>query len=131
AWPSDATERALVAQAGISVNNAPSCTKVGQTSCTSLAGLNTSGVIALKKTKCTTCEIIITGGTECWLHSSKTQHLPGNSIVDLRPTTTLTSYIDEAKNKITSTGMPFPVYLKDNTKFMRESNPDHYHIINW
>lgn len=131
AWPSDQTERAAVIAAGITVN-ASNCTKVGQAGCTSLAGLNTSGVIGLKS-KCggTSCELIITGGTECWLHSNKTQHLPGNSIVDLRPTNTLVSYVDESKTKIPSSGMPFPVFLKDTTKFMRESNPDHYHIINW
>lgn len=131
AWASDQTERAAVIAAGITIN-APNCTKVGQAGCTSLAGLNTSGVIGLKS-KCggTSCELIITGGTECWLHSNKTQHLPGNSIVDLRPTNTLVSYVDESKTKIPSSGMPFPVYLKDTTKFMRETNPDHYHIINW
>ena len=81
-WGSDSKERELVKKAGITINK-ENCTKVGQPNCTSLTGLNTASVINLKKT-CPDCEIVITGGTECWLHSPKTQHLPGNSIVDLR-----------------------------------------------
>ncbi|MBK5215233.1 MAG: hypothetical protein JJE53_00265 [Candidatus Pacebacteria bacterium] len=127
-WASDKKERDAVITAGITVNS-PNCTKVGQSGCTSLAGLNTSSVIALKKSTCPSCDIVITGGTECWLHSNKTLHLPGNSFVDLRLTTSLVKYVDESKTKIKSTGMNFPVFLKGTTQFMRE--PNHYHIIKW
>lgn len=128
-WPSDAVERKIVNDAGITVNK-DNCSYVGERDCTSLSGLKTASVIALKK-KCgaANCELVITGGTECWLHSNKTQHLPGNAIVDLRPTTTLTSYVEANNEKIKSSGMSFPVFVKNITKFMKES--DHYHIINW
>jgi len=128
AWLSDEKERALVKSAGITINK-DNCTYVGQQNCTSLTGLNTTKVIAFKKNSCPTCEVVITGGTECWLHSNKTQHLPGNSVVDLRTTTTLISYIEKNNTKIAATGMNFPVFVKNATKFMKESN--HYHIISW
>ncbi len=126
-WASDTTERQKITAAGITVNSA-NCTKVGQSGCTSLAGLDTSGVIALKS-KCQGCELVITGGTECWLHSNKTQHVPGSSIVDLRLTNSLVSYVDEKNNKTPSKGMSFPVFTKNSTQFMNET--DHYHIIKW
>lgn len=128
AWLSDEKERTLVKNAGITINK-DNCTYVGQQNCTSLTGLNTAKLIALKKSSCPTCEVVITGGTECWLHSNKTQHLPGNSIVDLRTTTTLVSYVEKNNTKLAATGMNFPVYAKNVTKFMKES--DHYHIISW
>lgn len=127
-WPSDATERSLLQKAGITINKI-NCTKVGQTNCTSLSGLNTASVINLKKT-CPSCEIVITGGTECWLHSPSTLHLPGNSIVDLRTTTSLISYVESDNTQAQTKGMNYPVFIKNNTKFMKEPN-GHYHIINW
>lgn len=129
-WPSDEAERKIVADAGITVNK-DNCSYVGEKDCTSLTGLKTSSVVALKKKCGTNCELVITGGTECWLHSRATRHLPGNSIVDLRTTTTLTSYVEANNEKIKSTGMSFPVFVKNITKFMKETSPDHYHIISW
>lgn len=126
-WPSDEKERALVKKAGITINK-DNCKNVGQSDCTSLAGLNTTSVINLKKA-CPNCEIVITGGTECWLHSPKTQHLPGNSIVDLRTTTSFISYVENNNTATKGKGMSYPVFIKNNTKFMKE--PNHYHIINW
>ncbi|NCU28251.1 MAG: hypothetical protein EOM85_01095 [Candidatus Moranbacteria bacterium] len=126
-WGSDEKEREIVKKAGITINK-NNCTRVGQSNCTSLTGLNTTSVISLKKT-CPGCEIVITGGTECWLHSRKTEHLPGNSIVDLRNTTSLISYVEKDNKEIPKSGMNFPVFLKNTTKFMKEG--DHYHIIKW
>ena len=126
-WGSDVVERQKVAAVGITVKN-PNCATVGQSNCTSLAGLDTSGVIALKA-KCPACDLIITGGTECWLHSNKTMHIPGKPIVDLRLTPSLVSYVDEKNTKVESKGMNFPVFVKALTKFMNET--DHYHIISW
>lgn len=127
-WLSDEKERTLVKNAGITINK-DNCTYVGQQNCTSLAGLNTANVIALKKSSCPNCDVVITGGTECWLHSKRTQHLPGNSIVDLSLSTSLISYVEKNNTKLAATGMNFPVYVKNTTKFMRE--PNHYHIISW
>jgi hypothetical protein len=127
-WQSDAKEREKVEKVGITVNKS-NCTEVGQSNCTSLAGLNTSSVINLKKT-CPSCEIIITGGTECWLHSQKTQHLPGNSIVDLSTTSSLISYIEKNNTSTKVKNTSFVTFVKNGAKFMREPN-NHYHIINW
>ena len=127
-WPSDTKERDLVKKAGITINK-DNCTEVGQSNCTSLAGLNTSSVINLKKA-CPNCDIVITGGTECWLHSQKTQHLPGNSIVDLSTTTSLVSYIEKDNTGTKVKNTSFVTFVKNSAKFMREPN-NHYHVINW
>jgi len=129
-WASDQKERSEVSAAGISVN-APNCTKVGQSGCTSLAGLNTSGVIAFKNKCGAACSsLTISGGTECWLHSNKTQHLPGNSIVDLRLSpSSFTNYVENNNPSVKASGMNFPVFIKNGTKLMKE--PNHYHIISW
>lgn len=128
AWPDDSTERTAVKTAGINVKNNAICSYVGQQNCTSLYGLDTSKVIAFKQTCGNDCSLIITGGTECWLHSNKTQHLPGNSIVDLGITNLLVNYV-ENNNASVPSSMNFPVFTKNGIKFMKESN--HYHIINW
>jgi hypothetical protein len=100
-WPSDAAERRRLQAAGVQVNKA-NCTTVGQKSCTSLAGLSNDtleGLINLK-TKCdaaqkTDCDIIVTGGTEHWLHSDGTDH--GDAItVDLGATPDLNTYLGGA-----------------------------------
>lgn len=65
--------------------NAAQCTTVGQTNCTSTIGLNTSQVLAIQW-GCG-CPLIITGGTEWWLHGGQTgstSHQVNNSTVDLR-----------------------------------------------
>lgn len=68
---------------GISINNGP-CTEVGQTNCTSVGGMaeNTITLLESIKSQCA-CSITITGGTEWWLHSATTKHVPGGGAVDL------------------------------------------------
>lgn len=134
-WPesmisADQTMRTLLTSKGITVNK-DACTYVGQQNCTSVAGLDTRKVIALKD-KCggASCSVAITGGTECWLHSNKTLHLPGSNIVDLsfNSSPSLKSYVETGITPQQSS-MGFPIYTKDNIKFMKETN--HYHIISW
>ncbi len=126
-WPDDSTIRSSITSSGITINR-NNCKTVGEQNCTSVTGLNTSGVIALKN-KCNGCSLMITGATECWLHSTNTSHLPGNSTVDLSFLSAgLTSYIETGVTPVQS-NMGFPVFTKDGTKFMKEK--DHYHIISW
>ena len=84
-WPSDAPERAQL-PSGVTVNHSPGCANIGQQNCTSLAGMSQNvinNLIALKSA-CTGCgTIVITGGTEYWLHSVNTAHRPGGNVVDL------------------------------------------------
>ena len=127
AWADDSSIRSSITSAGITINR-NNCKNVGEQNCTSVTGLNASGLIALKN-KCNGCSLMITGATECWLHSTNTSHLPGGSTVDLSFTSAgLTSYIETGITPVQS-NMGFPVYTKNGTKFMKEK--DHYHIISW
>lgn len=85
AWASDENERAQLATKGISVKTPP-CTTIGQSRCTSVTGLGQSAINGLGalKSSCPGCSIVVTGGTEYWLHSATTKHRPGNSVVDIR-----------------------------------------------
>ena len=127
-WGDDETTRTALESKGIAIKDNGKCAKAGDTDCTSVTGLITTNIIELKN-KCTSCEIKITGGTECWLHSNKTLHLPGNNIVDLRSkdSPNLVQYIEE-NNPIESTNLG-PVYEKNGSKFLKETN--HYHVIKW
>lgn len=90
----DASVRSALTDLGIKVKD-PTCTLVGQKNCTSVNGLGNnsfSGLGSLKR-MCPDCEIVVTGGTEYWLHSSDTRHRPGNSVVDLRQNTKLNDTI--------------------------------------
>jgi len=128
-WTDDTSVREELAESSITVNK-DNCTYVGQTNCTSVWGLNTTPVIALQKkvaATCSGCKIIITGGTECWLHSSGTRHLPGNSTVDLRDDT-LSTYVETGEKTIEDS-YNYPIYTTNGARFMDEGN--HYHIISW
>jgi len=74
--------------------NAQECSYVGQTGCTSTIGLNMSKVQTIQW-GCG-CSLIITGGTEWWLHggaTGSTNHGPGSTTVDLRPNSQLNTYL--------------------------------------
>lgn len=80
--------------AGTTVNPTGDCAKVGDQHCTSLRGINLNKVETIK-TNCPNCEIIITGGTECWLHGGpeqNTTHGPNNSTIDLSATNSLNKF---------------------------------------
>jgi len=130
-WNSDEKERQEVQKYGITVNK-NNCTYIGQQNCTSLAGLDTSKVIALKRKCANNCTVEITGGTECWLHSYNTQHLPGNAIVDLK-INGLSNYIETDSKvafiEIWNGERDVPVFTKDSSVFVKERT--HYHVKEW
>jgi hypothetical protein len=115
---------------GVSIN-AAQCTTVGQIGCTSTRGLNLSAVNSLLAS-CPSCApLVISGGTEYWLHgtsaSGNTSHGPNSSTVDLRTSNALTNYI--------MTGNPAtppptaPIYFHRYTQygnFLYEN--DHWHL---
>lgn len=96
-WPSDESERAALLAAGIGINKA-NCATIGQENCTSVHGLTQStieGLINLK-TRCEAaqpgCRIIVTAGTEYWLHRTHND----NRTVDLNQNPRLNTYIGGA-----------------------------------
>ncbi len=126
-WESDTIEREKVIAEGITINK-NNCTSVGERDCTSLTGLDVSKIIAFKKSCGSNCSVVITGGTECWLHSIETQHLPGNDIVDLR-ISGVQNYIEEGSEIKKEKNTGFNIYIKEGSSFMKETN--HYHVIKW
>ncbi len=83
-WPDDSAERAqLQAIRGVSINRPGTCTFVGEQSCTSVYGLGArrlNGITALS-TACgvQNCSIVITGGTEYWLHGNRSTSILANN----------------------------------------------------
>jgi len=127
-WGDDTDERKAVKSAGISVQRSNSCSKVGDQNCTSLERLETSKVINFKKLICPECEVVINGGTECWLHSPGTEHYKDNPIVDLDDTASMDEYVKSGdKKKVENSS--FNTYTKDGIMFLDEGN--HYHIVSW
>jgi len=118
---------AELGKAGIEINNGR-CEKIGQKNCTSLYQLEITKVIDFAK-KCNDCDVVITGGTECWLHSKQTTHRPGGNIVDLRMTDSVTNFIETGSEK-TGTNLNNSVFTKkDGSEFLKEE--DHYHVKTW
>jgi hypothetical protein len=128
--------------------NKSNCSSVGSSNCTSVYGLDISGIAKLRS-KCPSCSITITGGTECWLHSSANKtthgasisHSPGSSVVDLSKSSTLQDYVFSGTkscvgwnpNKTTCTQSNGQKgdwqYAKDGIIFMDEG--DHFHVKSW
>lgn len=82
---------------GVTVNS-KECTYVGERNCTSTRGLNTSIINNLANSCWESngkkdCNIIITGGTENWLHSANGGHEPGSPVIDVRATNDVNFYI--------------------------------------
>lgn len=103
-------------------NNGKQCTQVGETGCTSTIGLNMSNVWAIKQ-GCPSCELVITGGTEWWLHggqSGSTSHQNGTSTVDLRSNDALDRYL--------SGGKPLVKYKRYGPNGLYYYEGDHWHI---
>lgn len=78
--------------AGVTVSPPGGCQYVGQPNCTSILGLDPR-IINSTRTACPTCQLVITGGTENWLHSPSGGHRPGSATIDLRPTPSLNKYL--------------------------------------
>lgn len=90
-WKNDDEWRNKLKEKDISINKF-NCNKVGEPSCTSVYDINpvvTEGLIKLKD-DCK-CFMVVTGGTEYWLHGNRspdinlntTPHKPGGRVVDL------------------------------------------------
>ena len=129
-WPLVAAVKAVPNLPFGVTTNKGECAFVGNKDCTSLIGLNPS-IINNIKSNCPSCHVIITGGTECWLHDRDGTHKPGSSSVDLRATTSLNEYV---------TGLPtFPknsiTITKNGVRFYAEGAGDnvnttgaHWHV---
>ncbi len=93
----DSIGKAATLPRGVKLNGVE-CSVVGQQNCTSTRGLSTSIINSIangcweQKGK-KDCDIIITGGTENWLHSANGGHKPGSPVIDLRPTEDVNKYI--------------------------------------
>ncbi len=96
-WPDDSQQRGQLSAAGISVSSSgnSNCTPTaGTPNCTSVYFDSTAesviGQIISFKNSCN-CEMVITGGSEAWLHST---HGPNKKIIDMRATESLNTYLN-------------------------------------
>jgi hypothetical protein len=110
----------------VTVANPPECNKIGQPKCTSTRGLDTS---KLRKIQygCL-CELVITGGTESWLHGGRTgntSHRLYSSTIDLRFNDKLNAYIKSGEKIETSAGTR---YIKDGISYLLEKTNTHWHV---
>jgi type IV secretory pathway VirB2 component (pilin) len=92
---------------GVTVLPSGDCSYVGQPNCTSIDGLNPDKVDAIATACGSKCSIIITGGTECWLHGSEgqsTTHHPNSDTVDLRATPQLNAFFNNGNTNFPNDG---------------------------
>jgi hypothetical protein len=124
--------------AGVSLN-AAQCVTVGQQSCTSTLGLDPTIVNSMESdcTKITgsTCPIIITAGTEFWLHggtSGVTSHKPGSSSVDIRATPEMNSYISGESSTFPKDGSTYTqngiCYFAESAGATSSTTASHWHV---
>jgi hypothetical protein len=92
---SENSVRGVLGSAGIAINRG-ACDRVNQPLCTTVGGLNQSTIDMLKELKngCA-CNIQVTGGTEWWLHSATTKHVPGGGAVDISKPDGLASFLQQ------------------------------------
>lgn len=131
AWPDDSAVRAQLTPAFTIVGSQSStCATVGQRGCTSVYDLGQQAINGLRSlaTNCTNCSLIITGGSEFWLHSS---HGPGTNRVDLSYTPG-----DRLDQHIRTTGTPLtnngcfrgqPAWQVGSAVYVLE-NRNHWHV---
>ncbi len=87
------------------------CSYVGEQNCTSTRGLLNMSIVLAIQNGCH-CSLVITGGTEFWLHggaSGNTSHQAGSATVDLRTTPALDRYLSEGKPLVNFTRYQSPV----------------------
>lgn len=94
----DSTNRSALTSAGVTIN-ANNCSNVGDSGCTSVAGYSLAQIaeiIALHDAVCggsgNTCTFELTGGTECWLHSTHGPDL-GNAIADFSADSPINTFV--------------------------------------
>lgn len=95
------------------------CAKVGDRPCTSLRGLNLN-YINSTIARCN-CQLVITGGTESWLHKVGSSHRPGSPTVDLETNLTLNNYITGGQPLVV--GQRYSIY---GVSYLYEGN--HWHV---
>lgn len=153
-WNDDSVARKELADANVEVQRTKSCAFIGDTSCTSLAGLGSSAIEGLKKlsagcnasagglvsTNAGPCKVVVTGGTEYWLHGNRstdrgtnpTKHGVGNSVVDLSiQNAALNSYIRKFPADIDFGCAVGPHYRIGSAIYVDErikGNPPHWHV---
>jgi hypothetical protein len=134
--------RSKLLEKGIAVNKS-NCSTVGQSGCTSVYKLGDTAVTQLGKLKTlacgseSQCKLMLTGGTECWLHQS---HQIGSGRVDLSASSELVAYVKSKSQKTCTNWIPgiasdgcntgqAGLYIVGTTYLIKES--DHYHIKQW
>lgn len=79
--------------------NTKECSRVGETNCTSTRGLLSWINVARIQQGCN-CDVVVTGGTEWWLHGGKTgrtSHGPGSATIDIRTSAAIDKYLSGGK----------------------------------
>lgn len=117
AWYNDTVERTALQDGGwISVVGA-NCSTYGQAgSCTSVAKYTNAQITEFKdlatkiKTACPSCQLQITGGTECWKHQS---HDIGKSIFDAEDTTIVNYVVTDAHKQTRACAVGWPVHANE------------------
>src|SRR3989344_988649 len=121
-WAPRAGALADLTYSGATVYNSQ-CTRVGDAGCTSTRGLNPSALNSIRQ-GCPTCVLLITGGTEFWLHGGQTgstSHQVLSSTVDLDPNPALNAYLSGGQPLVRNRRYPPP-----NGPYLYEGN--HWHI---
>lgn len=144
-WPDDSTERALLENGDSSSNvdiNHLNCSNVGQSGCTSVYQLPTNAINALRSLSgaCgASCYVMITGGTEQWLHQT---HGPRKPVVDLQHATGLDNYIYghssaptiggscgvSSANHYAVSGPGAGIYVAEGTPPATDGSSPHWHV---
>jgi hypothetical protein len=145
----DGDARTSLTKAGIEINN-QNCAFIGSVSCTSLEGIGNkalSAITALQQ-ECKNCNIVITGGTEYWLHGNRdtdllrtisegrTKHYPGGNVMDLRLSSDLQSFLESKATKdngdnCVRNANSYARYKYKGNLYIDENikgNPRHFHV---
>ena len=127
---SDATARARVTAAGISVRSSGNCSTRSVSTCTSLEGVNSGtidGIITLKKAS--GCALTITGGTEVGHASGTYSHSNGYKL-DISKTNCIGGYITSAFTRTATRGDGAPQYQSAaGNIYADESWANHWDIL--
>jgi type IV secretory pathway VirB2 component (pilin) len=106
----------------VGINNRP-CPQVGSTGCTNVVGLPSTAVNVVKALQAAcNCNVVITGGTEYWLHKS---HRADQPIFDLRKSTAVNSYLLANGTGKRSSFVNYRVYWDG---FWWTDEGDHWHV---
>lgn len=142
-WGANATIAAVDADVrshitGVTVN-APNCAKVGDTGCTSMyfsaaAKQDVISKLNLINTACTqangsACDMVITGGSECWLHKT---HNHEAAVFDLRATTSLNVFVT-GSNTFPADGRwhnkpGYGNFLAESSGQTQNTTAEHWHV---